>query len=187
MKKKISSFIERWGYYGLALLCVGVIVGSAMWTGRMMEKKRENAPAAVDSSQRLADARKETAPPALHPPTDGKIQRGFSEEVVWDEAFGAWYVHPAVDFFVSPGQPVYAMAAGWAEMAGEALLIIHENGACTCYRGLAEIIVSEGSTVKRGQTVGYAGGLVPLEGERLCIRHEREGQAIDFSGMIEKK
>jgi len=71
--------------------------------------------------------------------------------------------HSGIDINGSVGQPYYAAAdgkvisAGWYGNYGRMLLIDHGNGVATRYAHSSQLLVSVGSTVKKGQTIGYVG------------------------------
>ena len=86
MRKKLGRLLERWGYYGLALLCAAVILLSALWT-REQPLSPPASQALSDGSQRLSQA-VSPAPSrgALCRPTAGALLRGYSETPVFCNA-----------------------------------------------------------------------------------------------------
>lgn len=185
MLKRIHGFLEKWGHYLLALLCVGVIVLSAAWAGKLHRPQGENAPAAADQAQRLSDAAKQPEETRLLRPVPGEMLRGFSEEMVWDETLALWYIHPALDFHAEAGDAVFAMAAGRVEIQDDLLIIHHENGDRSQYRGLAVMDASDGQQVKAGAKIGVFGGAtMEGEGNHLCVRYERQGRTVDFLHLL---
>ena len=175
----MKKWMEAWGAYLLAALCLGVIVFSALWTGPR-NAAPPGAQALSDGSQRLADVTPAPTAPPYAKPCGGSVARGFSQDVQYFEQTGLWQAHPGVDYAAAPGDAVYAMADGTARLAPAGVEIDHGNGLQSLYRGLAEIRVKEGQRVRRGDVIGLAGGFVPFEGDGfVCVSLYKDGKAVD--------
>ncbi|MBQ4075119.1 MAG: M23 family metallopeptidase [Clostridia bacterium] len=186
MLKKTGAFLEKWGYYFLAVLCAGAILASSFWVGNIKQYGNENAPAAADQAQHLADVTSSPPPVRLLRPAEGKVLRSFSEKPVYDPSLGLWLLHPYVDFEAGEGEKVYAMLAGTVEIQGDELLIRNDLGDYCLYRGLSEFSAVHGQQVKAGARIGTAGKPIPMEGngEHLCIGYFRQGKAVNFLPLI---
>lgn len=170
MRKKLAGILDRWGHYALAVMCVGVIVLSALWTKDHQAADVPDAPAIRDESQRLADVTPPPDSPAWTRPAYGAVLRAYSEEAAYFPETGVWQAHPALDFAAEAGETVYAMAAGSVRTEGEELWIDHGDGWRSRYRGLAVLSVRNGQTVRAGDPVGKAGGRVLYEGAgHVCV------------------
>ena len=79
------------------------------------------------------------------------------------EAFERRLMHPAVDWTAPTGTKVIAAAAGRVVVAGyhhvigKTVVIDHGNGWETRYQNLANLTVSSGDCVQRGQVIGTVG------------------------------
>ena len=181
--EKIGKFLNQWGYYILAILCIGAILLSAVWTNGQRNREIPETQVLADESQRL-DEKEETSP-ALFRPTEGAIVRSFSWEPLYFEQLGLWQAHPGLDFWAQPGDNVYAMKEGSVRLAENGLCIDCPDGSILFYRGIQEVSVKEGQRVKAGETLGQAGGGVPFEGDnQICVQLFHAGAWVDFSGAF---
>lgn len=99
-----------------------------------------------------------TADDSWSPPVPGAVVRGYREPLA-QFASG----HRGVDFVAPSGTPVRAANDGRVTFAGDVsgslhVVVEHAGGIRTSYSFLARIDVEEGDTVRRGTTVGVAGG-----------------------------
>ena len=94
-------------------------------------------------------------------PTDGRVTGRFGLRS--DPFTGKRVFHPAIDISTGYGQPVYATADGTVESAGRSgdygnlIEIDHSFGLVTRYGHLSKFATTAGSTVSRGDVIGYAG------------------------------
>lgn len=184
MLKKTSRFLAAWGHYVLTAVCAAVILLSALWTRTQQQTAWPDALALADQSQRLSAAQTpETPLPAeLSRPGREDVLQGYSDQPVRWEETGVWRCHRAVDVRAAAGEPVRALAPGRVLAWEHGLRMDHGNGVESWYRGLAQIDVQPGQTVRSGQTIGKAGGHVPFEGSQchVCITVTRNGQPYDW-------
>ena len=171
MLKRLRRGFEGWGHYLLALLCAGVILLSAAWTREQRAGELSGRQVLSDQSQRLSQV---TPPPEEEDydrPAEGKLLRGYSDAPVFFPASRMWRVHPAADFEAAAGDRVYAMLAGTVVSCEEGCVRLdHGDGLESLYRGLKQIDVSPGQTVRKGAVLGRAGGRVPYEGAgHICV------------------
>lgn len=177
----MRKWMEAWGAYLLSALCLGVIIFSALWTGPRAAAPAPDAQALSDRSQRMADVTPAPTAAPLHRPCQGEILRPFSEGLTYFEETGVWQAHLAVDYAADPGDPVYALKEGAAALSPGCLRLDHGENEWSEYRGLSEILVKEGQSVRAGEKIGRAGGTVPFEGGGIvCVSLYRDGKPVDF-------
>lgn len=113
-------------------------------------------------------------------PTNGIITQYFS-----------WY-HPAIDI-ANPAGPAVAAAdggtvivAGWPDSTGygNRVVIDHGNGYTTLYAHLANIYVSAGQTVSRGQLIGQMGSTGRSTGTHTHLEIRFKGIALNPLGIL---
>jgi len=84
-------------------------------------------------------------------PVMGAVSRGYSDE------------HKAVDFVAALDEPVFATAVGKVIFAGNrgdrgiVVEIDHGGGIVTVYSHLSRFSIKNGSTVKKGENIGFVG------------------------------
>ncbi len=181
----MRKWMDAWGYYLLAAMCVGVILFSAVWT-RTLRQNLPDAQAVSDQSQRLSDVTPSPASQPFQRPCAGEILRGFTLSPVYFEETGLWLVHPAVDYAAAAGSPVRAMASGTVSRADGSLRLDHGSGLVSVIRGLADVCATDGQAVRAGEVIGYAGGRVPFEGiGAVCVALYRDGEPVDPESFFE--
>ena len=95
--------------------------------------------------------------------------------------------HLGVDFAAPVGTPVRAVAngtvtySGWATSLGRCIRIDHVGAIMSSYGHLARIAagITPGSTVERGQVIGYVGSTGLATGPHLHFALHRDGEYID--------
>lgn len=108
-------------------------------------------------------------------PTSGTISQGFR-----------WY-HRAIDIANEAGTPVLAadsgqvVIAGWPDNIGygNRVVIDHGNGISTLYAHLISVSVSQGQTVKGGDTIGAIGSTGRSTGPHLHFEIRVSGKTQD--------
>lgn len=189
MMKKMARALEKWGYYLLALLCMGTILLSALWTNQQRAGEAPGAQVISDGSQRLSQV--SPAPgPGLVRPAAGDVLREYCEAPLYFPESGVWRVHMAVDFLAEAGSAVCAMADGVVQESPDGVLIDHGGETYSAYFGLARIDARPGQSVKAGDAIGAAGADVLFEGGpgHVCVRLSRQGRAVNFlPEMIDKR
>jgi murein DD-endopeptidase MepM/ murein hydrolase activator NlpD len=94
-------------------------------------------------------------------PALGWLTSGFGSRI--DPFTGQPASHLGLDISADKGQPVYATANGvvrsaeWTGDYGNMVIIAHESGLTTRYAHLSKMAVKAGTTVARGDVVGYVG------------------------------
>ena len=173
MRKKAETFLNGCGYYLTILVCLGVILLSAVFARRTDEKRALSAPIAAENGERLSDVMfGETTPPpeeVCAPATaSGEIAAGYSEAPVYFDSVGLWRAHYAVDYFVRAGEKVLAIKSGHIDaVKGDTVSIRHADGGLSTYVGVQNVPLSAGDAVRQGDTLGEATGRVPGEGEDI--------------------
>lgn len=182
--KKIRAFFRSTGHYWLAVLCVAVVLLSALWTRDEQRLSAMEAPAHADGAQRLASVTASPAPVWMAPPAAGKVQQAFSEDAVYFPSFCCYALHPGTDFFAEKGDKVFAAFDGTVSMEGEEVWL--QSGEFSlCYRGLVPEKSKVGHAVKKGSVLGEAAGYVPYEGENiLCVALYKDNQPVDLEQFL---
>lgn len=183
MLKRFHRGLESWGHYLLALLCAGVILLSAAWTREQRSSEELDRLAVSDQSQRLSHV---TQPPDRETcgrPTGGEIIRGYTEEIVYFPVIRSWQAHRAVDFIAADGEKVRAMLDGMVVSCKNGCVVMrHENGLESMYRGLGRIEAEVGQQLRKGAVLGVAGGRVPHEGTgHICVSLMENGVPVPFT------
>lgn len=179
MLKKLHFALEKWGYYLLALLCIAVIIFSALWTRRMNENAIPDAQVISDGSQRLQNVTPSPLPKPVCTPA-GEFLRGYSETPVYFPALGIWQCHKSVDFAIEKDLPVWSIRDGTVQVNEKEIRIRSENGETILYRGCKEIWVKNGQSVEAGDKIGLSGGSVPFEEDgHLCVTWLKEDEPFD--------
>ena len=124
------------------------------------------------------------------------VQRGYSEELVYDETMGDWRAHPAVDFAGSTGDTVCAVNDGLVTdvysdpLLGTTVIIDHGGKLVVRYCGLESVAVKKGQTVDIGNKLGTLGKIPAEESEKphLHLEARLDGKyvnALDVMGKTE--
>ena len=93
--------------------------------------------------------------------------------------------HQGLDISTERGQPVYATADGFVESAsysgdyGNLVVVKHDFGLSTRYGHLSGFAVQAGSSVKRGETIGYVGSTGRSTGAHLHYEILANGKLIN--------
>jgi uncharacterized SAM-binding protein YcdF (DUF218 family) len=102
-------------------------------------------------------------------------------------AFGLRHrrLHAGIDIAADYGSPVRAAApgqialAGWLGPFGNLLAVEHGGGLATVYAHLAGYVVEQGSTVERGELLGYVGTTGRSFGPHLHFEVRAHGTPVD--------
>ncbi len=103
---------------------------------------------------------------------------------------GASTNHKGVDLAAPLGTPIYATAdgtvsrAGWATGYGKAVYIEHGNGIQTRYAHMSGIAAAEGTTVRKGDVIGYVGSTGRSSGNHLHYEVRIDGIAQNPSNFM---
>jgi len=95
-------------------------------------------------------------------------------------------IHSGIDFVAETGTEVYSTAEGIVTLLhfsrtgyGNEILIDHAFGYSTRYAHLAEILVEEGQTIKRGQLIGRVGSSGRSTGPHLHYEVRFDNRALN--------
>ncbi len=94
-------------------------------------------------------------------------------------------MHSGIDFAASWGSPIYAVNdgvvnyAGWHGGHGNYVRLDHAAGISTGYGHMSRVAVSPGTSVLRGQVIGYVGSTGLSTGAHLHYELYRGGQTVD--------
>lgn len=112
-------------------------------------------------------------------PTQGWISRGFSG------GSGKEPGHDGLDIVGGKNEPVRAARAGrvtfcgWDDRLGNLITIDHGDGYVSWYGHNAELLVSEGDSVARGQKIGVIGSTGVSSAPHLHFEIRKNGQPTD--------
>ena len=99
--------------------------------------------------------------------------------------YGYERLHTGIDIGAADGAEIIAaddgtvVHAGWMGGYGNCIMIDHGNGYTTLYAHLSSIAVSSGSTVSRGNTIGYVGSTGVSTGPHLHYEVRQGGATTD--------
>ena len=165
---------EQWTFLLMALLCVSVIVGTALWT-RQAEFARVTPQTATPTPTTAPTIRSVTMPlesMTLLRPFDNTRMRQSS-------ATGLWALHDAADYAGVEGAKVSAMADGTVINCADcgifgAYAEIDHGGVLVCYANLSMLYaIRAGDPVRAGQTIGFIGRTMPEECDLPAHLHLR--------------
>ena len=119
----------------------------------------------------------------LMQPVPGRITSNYGLRM--HPILGYSRMHRGLDFRASYGTPILAAAdgrvtgAGWAGGYGRQVRLSHAGGIATSYSHMSRIAVSAGSSVRRGQVIGYVGSTGLSTGPHLHYEMYRNGATIN--------
>jgi murein DD-endopeptidase MepM/ murein hydrolase activator NlpD len=116
-------------------------------------------------------------------PVNGPVTSGFGYRT--HPVLGTQRLHAGVDFGAATGTPIVAaeagrvVSAGWRGGYGNAVIIDHGGGLATLYGHQSRLAVSAGTSVSRGQVIGYVGSTGMSTGPHLHFELRRNGAPVD--------
>ncbi|MUG45993.1 M23 family metallopeptidase [Paenibacillus woosongensis] len=125
----------------------------------MLDEIEKNVPTTLQKAKQTQYSISGT--PSEWPTLSTRLTSNFGYRT--DPFTGKAAFHAGIDIAGKIGDPVYAVAAGKVIAAesnrsrGKYIIIQHPNGLQSWYMHLSEIKVSEGDTVKKGQTIAKMG------------------------------
>ncbi|MDR2505110.1 MAG: M23 family metallopeptidase [Oscillospiraceae bacterium] len=194
---------DRHGLVITIFVCVAIVVGSGLWANL-----NTSAPESVQTGDtagfvdRLSDVIvQSTFPPmATAAPTpqpkwakmaQGEIIRDFSSAPVYMKTIDGYGIHAAIDIAALKGENVVTPYDGTIRSIeqsakyGWVVSIELEGGSLVSVAGLSSPSAAVGAAVKKGQTIGTAGGSIPcesLDAPHIHIEWVADGTAADISG-----
>jgi murein DD-endopeptidase MepM/ murein hydrolase activator NlpD len=121
--------------------------------------------------------------PAGMPVANGYMSSGFGMRI--DPFDGVRAMHKGVDFSVSTGTPVIALASGVVTEAnmsseyGNLIELRHSGGYSTRYAHNSKLLVRAGDVVTKGQRIALAGSTGRSTGPHLHLEVLRNGTQVD--------
>lgn len=118
-------------------------------------------------------------------PAVGVLTSGFGIRLSPFHQGGAGEAHRGVDIANAAGTPVRAAAdgvvrkAGWMTGYGRTVVLDHGFGYSSLYGHTSEILVAEGSQVRRGDTIAYMGTTGRSTGNHLHFEVWQHGRPIN--------
>ena len=137
----------------------------------------------ANASDGVARQRAFAAATPINLPTDGLVSGRFGFRQ--DPFTGERAFHPAIDISTGYGQAVFATANGTVDSAersgayGNLIEIDHGFGLATRYGHLAKFATTAGSTVSRGDVIGYAGDTGRATGAHVHYEVWVNGRAMN--------
>lgn len=155
------------------------------------KRKQEEQAAAAAAAQAAANSGGSTYIPSdsvvvsgsgqfTNPCPGGVISSTYGWRYDFDGAF-----HNGLDLAAAQGTPTYAgdagtvIIAGWSDSAGNWVVIDHGNGFVTKYMHHSALAVTAGTSVSRGQQIGYVGTTGYSTGPHLHFQVEYNGSPVD--------
>lgn len=140
-----------------------------------------------DAIFRLLETRRDSIPPLTLPLKDmSYVQMGASVGMKQHPLYKRPAQHDGLDLIAPQGAPVYAAASGTVSQVvrsrqglGNILEIDHGNGYATRYCLLADMNVSRGTRVRRGQKIGNVGVSSTIAAAHLHFEVLFRGQPRD--------
>lgn len=116
-------------------------------------------------------------------PVNGPVTSHFGYRV--HPIHGTTRLHAGTDFGVGYGVPILAadngvvIHAGWYGGYGNTVILDHGGGLTTLYAHASSVAVSQGQTVKQGQTLSYVGTTGFSTGPHLHFEVRYNGNPVD--------
>ena len=116
-------------------------------------------------------------------PVQGKVVSRFGTVV--DPELGTKLINEGIDIRAPYGTNVVAVSSGEIVHEGaflgygEIILLDHQNGFCSLYAHLSEILVVEGDKVKKGEVIGRVGSTGLVESPTLHFEIRKNGAAVN--------
>jgi murein DD-endopeptidase MepM/ murein hydrolase activator NlpD len=121
-------------------------------------------------------------------PTDTEVSTEFGVKRIMNEKKTS--VHRGMDFRGKKGTPVKALNAGTVVLTkdlfygGNTLIVDHGMGLYSVYMHLSRFNVKEGSSVDKGQTVGFVGSSGRATGPHLHLSVKLDGFSVNPESLF---
>ena len=119
------------------------------------------------------------------------ISSGFGKRI--HPYTGKMSFHTGIDLISAEGEPVVApsdgviSSTGYDSLNGNFLFISHDDVFSTKYSHLRNMILSQGSKVKMGETIGYVGSTGISTAPHLHYEVIKNGEPVDPAPYLPKK
>lgn len=136
----------------------------------------------------IAKKARAAATPSIWPTTGEVTSRFGWRSSPW--GWGSSDYHPGIDIADAYGTPIQATADGvvvhsdWYGGYGRMVKIDHGNGIETIYGHTSQTLVSEGTHVKKGQTIAYMGNSGYSTGTHLHYEVRVNGTAVNPASFL---
>ncbi len=123
-------------------------------------------------------------------PVRGRVIRGFG--IYRHPRFGTSTVSNGVEIAASEGAEVRAIFSGqvvfseWFKGYGQAVILSHADGYYTLYAHNSELLVKQGDTVQRGQSIAKVGSTGSLSGPCLYFEIRKKDQPLNPTDWLRK-
>lgn len=155
--QKIRGFMKRYGYFilvGFCLIALALIIIISTTANR----------SAVNSSGENNQEVNANVSAYTLPVLNATIYKEYNDKnLVYNKTLNQWEAHKSIDFLVSTGSNVYAVADGTVKeiytnyLEGTVVVIDHGNNLTSKYGSLEENVnVEVGDVVKKGDVIGTA-------------------------------
>lgn len=111
---------------------------------------------------------------------------GYRRHPIW----GIRMFHSGIDISGNYGDSIYAVNdgrviySGWQSGYGKVIIIDHGNNMSTLYAHCSQLLVGEGTAVKKGQIIGKVGSTGWSTGNHLHFEVRKNGTPIDPLSMV---
>ena len=129
------------------------------------------------------------APKFIYPlPSKVSIGSGFGMRT--HPVTGAQQMHSGVDIGAPTGTPIFAIADGQVESAGElgncgnGVRVQHSGGYMSVYCHASKLLVKQGQSVKSGETIALIGSTGMSTGPHLHLGMKLNGEWIDPKKVV---
>lgn len=153
-----------------------------------LEQTSRNIERMIQQMQNPASRAQARASGALMWPFEAEITSPFGWRV--HPVFGTQKFHTGIDIAADYGDPIKAADSGvvihsdWLGGYGKAIILDHGNGLQTLYAHNSELLVYNGQTVRKGQTITRAGSTGYSTGPHLHFEVRRNGTPTDPMGYL---
>lgn len=155
--QKIRDFMKRYGYFilvGFCLIALALIITISVTVNKGVVNNNGENNQEVNANVSLYTL----------PVLNATIYKEYNDKnLVYNKTLNQWEAHKSIDFLVSSGSNVYAIADGTIKevytnyLEGTVVVIDHGNNLTSKYGSLQEDVkVKVGDTVKKGDVIGIA-------------------------------
>ena len=155
-----------------------------------LEQDSREVTAMLQRLQRTPGGRQHAVTPwkgSLSAPVSGPVTSGFGYRN--HPILGGRRMHTGIDISAAAGTPIRAAAGGVVVFSGRwggygnCVIIDHGGSLATLYAHCSTLEVSEGDSVKQGQTIAKVGSTGLSTGPHLHFETRRDGRPVDPGGL----
>lgn len=199
---KAAAFFKKNGYYIIMAVCIVAIItliGVAAFSQANKEPIDPNP--GIDNPVGNPDDGQDVEKPDpidpilfCAPVANGTTQMQYSmDALVFHKSLDNWQVHKGTDFVTVGRENVGVIADGVVEnvenniLDGQFVTVKHAEGYTSVYKSLADVTVTIGQVIKRGDKIGLTSDsafVEVLEGNHVHLEVMRHGELIDPASVI---